>query len=154
MNLEETYDLYGRQLYGHALALTRHAQDAEDVVQSVFLKCAGSKPGARVKDVEAYLHTAVRRESLRHVKRRRRFRPLEGGLLVTSVNGVTRDDAEKLNACLFRLPAKQREVVVLHVYEGMTFQHLGKVLGVSPDTAASRFRYAKEKLRRWLRGLG
>ena len=146
--------LYASQLFGHALALTRHAADAEDVVQTVFLKCAGLSQRTTAKDMEAYLYTAVRRESLRHVKRRRRFRPLEDGLLVTSVNGVTLDEAEKLNACLFRLPAKQREVVVLHVYESMTFHHLGKVLGVSPDTAASRFRYAKEKLGRWLRGLG
>ena len=106
--------LYASQLFGHALALTRHAADAEDVVQTVFLKCAGLSQQTTAKDMEAYLYTAVRRESLRHLKRRRRFRPLEDGLLVTSVNGVTLDEAEKLNACLFRLPAKQREVVVLH----------------------------------------
>ncbi len=37
--------------------------------------------------------------------------------------------------------------MLLHVFEGLTFREVGERLGISPDTAASRFRYAREKLK-------
>ena len=63
MNLEDTYDRYGAQLYRHALALTRHGPDAEDVLQNVFVKLARRRSGQEIRDLEAYLHTAIRREA-------------------------------------------------------------------------------------------
>ena len=62
MNLEDTYDTFGAQLYRHALALTRHGPDAEDVLQNVFVKLAHRRSGQEIRDLEAYLHTAIRRE--------------------------------------------------------------------------------------------
>ena len=47
---------------------------------------------------------------------------------------------------LRRLPVRQSEVVVLKVWEGLTFAQIGEVLAVSPATATSRYRYALEKL--------
>ena len=46
-----------------------------------------------------------------------------------------------------QLPAEQREVVHLKVWEGMTFQEIADLTGESLNTAASRYRYAIEKLR-------
>jgi RNA polymerase sigma-70 factor (ECF subfamily) len=45
------------------------------------------------------------------------------------------------------LPPDQREVLHLHVYEGLTFQEIGDLAGLSINTIASRYRYALEKLR-------
>ena len=44
-------------------------------------------------------------------------------------------------------PTEQREVIVLKVDAGLTFAELAAVLGISANTAASRYRYALEKLR-------
>ena len=46
------------------------------------------------------------------------------------------------------LPAEQREVVVLKVWGALTFEQIGEQLQLSPNTAASRWRYAMEALRR------
>jgi RNA polymerase sigma-70 factor (ECF subfamily) len=46
------------------------------------------------------------------------------------------------------LPAEQREVVVLKVWGDLTFDEIGEQLSISPNTAASRWRYAMEALRR------
>ena len=45
------------------------------------------------------------------------------------------------------LPAEQKEVVFLKVFDGMTFKEIGSVCDVSSNTAASRYRYGIEKLR-------
>ena len=48
------------------------------------------------------------------------------------------------------LPREQREVVVLKVFEEMTFAEIGRLVGVSPNTAASRYRYAVAKMKEML----
>jgi hypothetical protein len=43
-------------------------------------------------------------------------------------------------------------VVVLKVWHEHTFEEIGQLLGVSPNTAAGRYRYGLEKLRVCLKG--
>jgi DNA-directed RNA polymerase specialized sigma24 family protein len=50
--------------------------------------------------------------------------------------------------------SNKREVVVLHAFEGLSFREAGEVAGISQDTAASRWRYACEKLKRSLTAKG
>jgi RNA polymerase sigma-70 factor (ECF subfamily) len=57
--------------------------------------------------------------------------------------------ASSLNA----LPPEQKTVVVLKVWERMTFAQIAEVLEISANTAASRYRYALDKLRNELRSL-
>lgn len=148
MDLAQIYDRHAGRLWRHALSLTRHRADAEDAVQTVFLKLARQRR-SRIRDIEAYLHTSVRRAALDCIARRERdARP--PAPLVEPRNGLTDEDAGALNEALGRLPREQREVVVLHIWEGLTFRRIGELLGVSPDTAASRFRYARTKLKEWL----
>ena len=49
-------------------------------------------------------------------------------------------------AALRSLPQEQAEVVVLKIWEGLTFSQIGDVLTISPNTAASRYQYAMTKL--------
>ena len=58
-----------------------------------------------------------------------------------------------LDSSLAALPAEQKVVVVLKVWENMTFAEIADVLDISANTAASRFRYALDKLRESLRPL-
>jgi len=53
-----------------------------------------------------------------------------------------------IDDALKRLPAEQREVVYLKVFEGMTFQEIADRCEISINTAGSRYRYAI----RWQRG--
>ena len=53
-----------------------------------------------------------------------------------------------------QLPQSQREVVVLKVYRDKTFREIARLLGVSLNTAASRYRYGMERLRGLLKDHG
>jgi RNA polymerase sigma-70 factor (ECF subfamily) len=57
---------------------------------------------------------------------------------------------EQVRLAVGRLPPAQAEVVVLRIWEEMTFLEIGSVLNQSPNTVASRYRYALEKLTRML----
>ena len=58
--------------------------------------------------------------------------------------------AAALEQALKALPPEQREVVHLHVYEGMTFQEVAHATAESINTASARYRYAVDKMRRLL----
>ena len=55
--------------------------------------------------------------------------------------------------CLARLPVEQREVIVLKVWHNYTFEEIGGLLEISPNTAAGRYRYGLHKIRRQLEGI-
>ena len=49
--------------------------------------------------------------------------------------------------CLERLPREQREVIVLKIWHEYTFENIGELLDLSPNTVAGRYRYGLQKLR-------
>lgn len=56
------------------------------------------------------------------------------------------EEAELLQQALQRIPEKLREVTVMKVWGGLTFAEIAHALAISPNTAASRYRYALERL--------
>jgi RNA polymerase sigma-70 factor (ECF subfamily) len=50
------------------------------------------------------------------------------------------------------LPPEQREVIVLKIWHGLTFEAIGHLLDISPNTAAGRYRYGINKLKLCMKG--
>ncbi len=145
------FDLTSNRLVRFAVALARNQHDAEDCVQTALVRVA-REPAllAAVTSPWAYLLRMVRNEVLL-LGRRKRSRPVLGDLtdLVTfrRVDELEREETfREVWLALRALPTDQAEVVVLKIWEGMTFAEIGQVLEVSPNTAASRYQYALAKL--------
>jgi RNA polymerase sigma-70 factor (ECF subfamily) len=68
--------------------------------------------------------------------------------------GGDREAALSLQAALLELPEEQREAVMMRIWSGMTLEEIAVATGVSLNTAASRYRYALEKLRERLKPEG
>ncbi len=67
---------------------------------------------------------------------------------------LSRKDAEeKLQEAMMGLPAKQRQVFALSFYEGLSYEEIGRLLGCSPGTVASRKHTAVKRLGSRLRKL-
>jgi RNA polymerase sigma-70 factor (ECF subfamily) len=60
---------------------------------------------------------------------------------------ICNEQLRQLSDAMAELPYDQREVIMLHFQAGMTFGTIGKSLGVSANTAKSRYRYGLDKLR-------
>ena len=149
------FDLTCHRLVRFAVTVTRNQHDAEDCVQTALVRVAREPSLLRsVACPWAYLLRMVRNEALR-IGRRKRQRPMVGDLtdLVTlrSVDELEREETHReVWSALRTLPPKQAEVVVLKIWEGMTFVQIGQILDTSPNTAASRYQYALAKLTRRL----
>lgn len=156
LSLERLYDDYSRSLYRFALALTGSGDDAEDAVQEVFVRVARDTRRLRkVTSIKAYLYTSTRNAAYSILRSRRRRENAEAELcrelsLATEVAGGTPVDKEALCRAFAQLPVEQREVLVLKVYEEMTFREIAETTRTSANTVASRYRYAVDKLRQAL----
>jgi RNA polymerase sigma-70 factor (ECF subfamily) len=148
--LGELYDRYSGLLYQFALALVRSRDGAEEVVQDSFLGLLKSRSQlASIRDIRSYLLRIVRNE----VSHRWRRHETDASALevVEAREGLSTKEVLEVNEALARLPEEQLTVVVLKVWQGMTFAEVAEALDIPANTAASRYRYALEKLRQWLK---
>lgn len=144
------YDTYGASLFRYAVLLLADAAAAEDVVHEVFATILRQPP--RLDNEAHYLRRAVRNECYSHLRRLRKHGEAvdERALIEPVVEGTSREERIALEHAIRELPPEQREVVSLHVFEGLTFQEIATSLDVSINTAAARYRYALAKLRQIL----
>lgn len=157
--LAELYDRFAGRLYRVALRMLGHHAAAEDAVQEVFLGLlkVRSRLGS-LEDLPAYLFSSLRRAVGRIQSHRNRWQVAEHTDRESPENGAPEATpcettwSEEVLQALRRLPPEQQEVVILKIEGELTFAEIGMAMGISPNTAASRYRYALEKLREHLRG--
>ena len=142
--VQRLYEQHGRGLLAYACSFVSSFALAEDVLHQVFerlLRGDLSISGAPI----AYVYRAIRNTSLNLIRSRAGDVDLEEGWLdAPSGMGQT---ALEIQSALRDLPEEQREVIVLHIWGQMTFEETAEALGITPSTAASRYRYGLSKLR-------
>jgi RNA polymerase sigma-70 factor (sigma-E family) len=134
-----------------AYLLTLHAQDSEDLLQTVLASAAGRWSRVqRSNDVDAYLRRAL----VNRAMSLRRFRSRHPETLVrdhadraATSPGLGTEDREILVRCLRRLPPRQRAVVVLRYYEELTETETAHILDCSVGTVKSQASKALASLR-------
>jgi len=131
-------------LYGRALGLSHG--EAEDVLHETFraLLELASPPD----DPAHYCVRSFRNRALNH--RRSLWRRLAREFESQRWFERSPDESELERAamrCLAELPPLQREVIVLKLWHDHTFAEIAKLMDVSPNTVAGRYRYGLEKLR-------
>ena len=139
----------GLVLYGRALGLSHG--EAEDVVQETFLALM-QKPELP-REPEHYCLRTFRNRALNYKRSlwRRLTRELESQRWFErndDENPTERAAMEQLAA----LPPEQREVIVLKIWNRCTFEEIGALLEISPNTAAGRYRYGLQKIKLQLEG--
>lgn len=155
LSLAMLYDLTADRMVRFAVTITGRQHDAEDAVSTTLVKIA-SRPKLLVAARQPwhYLLRMVRNESLVLIRSRSRLSSI--GAYADRLMGRNVDLAEQNDEkrrvwqALSSLPGEQSEVVVLKIWEQMTFAEIAEVLQITISTAASRYRYALEKLSRKL----
>jgi len=136
-------------LYGRALGLS-HAE-AEDVLQETFIALMQqAQPPAKL---EHYCVRSFRNRALNYRRSlwRRLTRELESTRWFERSSDESPAEREAMRH-LAELPVEQREVIVLKIWHRRTFEEIGEVLDISPNTAAGRYRYGLQKIKVRLEG--
>jgi RNA polymerase sigma-70 factor (ECF subfamily) len=129
----------------------RSGADAEDIVQEAFVRFWRQN-----RDVanRGLLYATVRSVALDLIRRDSRRARREAEAYSDSEQWVdpqfaADDESQRLlGTALNRLPHEQREVLVMKIWNDLTFAEIGEGLGISQNTAASRYRYALASLKK------
>jgi RNA polymerase sigma-70 factor (ECF subfamily) len=143
--IQALYQEHGPGLLLYACSLTGRRHTAEDVLHQVFVNLLKHK--ALPEEPKSYLFRAVHNVALNML--RGQSRDVDITDLGPWFEAPSQDQAEALALTqgIMQLPTEQRQVLVLHIWGGLTFEEIADFAAIPASTAASRYRYALEKLR-------
>jgi type II secretion system protein G len=141
-------------VYSVALRVARgDAHLAEDVTQRVFIQLARSAGSVcRHPAIIGWLHVTARHTAIKAIRgeQRRRVREQEASAM-HDPNPPAAVPWEQLRPLLDeaveRLPARDRDAVLLRFFQGLSHREIGDQLGLTEDTARKRIERSLEKLR-------
>jgi RNA polymerase sigma-70 factor, ECF subfamily len=142
--VRKLYEQHSRGLLAYACSILSSFACAEDVLHALFERLLSSNTEITTSP-QTYLYRAVRNASLNAIRNRKRDVELNDEWLEGPLG--TDSAAIDLQLALRELPQEQREIIILHLWGGLSFDDVAIALGISPSTAASRYRYGLSKLR-------
>lgn len=137
---------------GHSLIGDRHL--AEDAAQQAFAKAAVKLPQLRRKSQFAGWLAAICRNAARDMARSRETPASDVDLSVVDAESGHDGAAETVREALSRLSPRAREVIFLRFYDGLSYEQISAVLGISEQAINGRLRRAKRKMADYLRRQG
>ena len=152
--LDAMYRQHQNMVFRTAYRITGNAADAEDVLQTVFLRMARRDAAADVVELpENYLRRAAVHAALDVVRARRSSTPVNLDRLA-SAGGSQPDDGdlrELIRQARSELPTRSAEIFTLRFFEGLTNPEIAKALGISSITVAVTLHRTRRELQKKLR---
>ena len=152
LEFQTMVERYSASLYRLAYSYLCNRQDAEDVLQEVFLKFLRHRPVFSAEEQRrAWLMTVTAnqcRDLLRSPWRRRMGELNEA----QSLSAPEPESYPEIAAALAQLPAKDRAVVYLFYYEELPAKEIAAVLHMTDSAVRTRLSRARGKLKDLLGG--
>ena len=147
---------HGAKLLLFARQQARNPADAEDLLQEAFVRMwrlyghtGEVSPGLVFRAIRRLAIDWARSQDRRVIREGKVA--LDADMFAWFDRSLERDERQAaLLQAMERLPDEQKEVLTLKIWGGQTFDEIAKILGISLNTAASRYRYAMEKLKKWV----
>lgn len=167
--LSALYDRFSKLLYGLILAIVRDTDDAEDILQEVFIqvwKCASTYQPALGSPKTWLVRLAHNRaidllRSKRHRQKQMEVRDVteEGAMELQAAHAeegtwnqtVAREQTGFISTALSRLPREQQILIELAFLQGYSHQEIARNTGLPLGTVKTRIRSAMQALRTRLR---
>lgn len=158
-----------RKVWSHIFLLVRDREVTEDLFQEAFIKVVNHLKAGKYNEEGKFLPWVMRIAHnlvIDHFRRNKKMPMVrstdEYDVFATHaqpgknveeqmVNCQIDEDVRKL---IDRLPAEQKEVVVMRTYLGMSFKEIAEHTDVSINTALGRMRYALINMRRLIKQHG
>ena len=145
-NLSEIYTQHKQGFFSLALSVTRNRAEAEDSVQDAFMKLAKKKISPN-GDPVAYVYATVRNAALDRVRKRKRVVNVPEFVFDDERSkepkpGVTLQEQERnfiIRKEIEKLEEPQREVIIMKLFSGLTFEQISEVLNEPLSTVSSRY---------------
>ncbi|HET8911859.1 MAG TPA: RNA polymerase sigma factor [Ktedonobacteraceae bacterium] len=162
--LSQLYERYKRPIYTYVYRLLGNLEDADDLTQEVFIRACSTWENLHDRDnLSAWLYRIATNLCVDHLRRRKRITwlPLlrknqhserlgesveEEALYLPSSDGDIPGVAERelIRLALAQLQEEYAVVLVLSAAQGVPYQEIATIVGISPNAAATRISRAKK----------
>lgn len=149
---------YTEPLYWQIRRLVQSHDDANDVLQNVFIKAWQSIDSFRGDaKLSTWLHKIAINESISHLDRERRRQALsldgDDGALAAAIEADEHIDGDelalKLRKAIASLPEKQRLVFNMRYYDDMKYEEISEILGTSVGALKASYHLAAKKIEQY-----
>ena len=155
--LERLYDAHASGVFHYLNGIVKSEADAKDLLQDFFIKLRDVSLPAPIDNERAYLLRIAHRMAIdwlrRHASREKAESAHPQAVFASQDDPDADDFARRVESALHQLPPEQRSIAELKLWHGLTFDQIAEAQRIPLNTAASRYRYAIEKLRSLLRPL-
>ncbi len=154
--LGEIFEIYINQALKYSYLITGNKFTSEDIVQEAFIKCyLSAKSLKNVEQFKSWFFKILTRIAWKHVGKEKKALPLENIFekaddksIDKSINMYIRNqEAEMLHAEIEHLDLKQKTVIILFYFNGLTVKEIAKIIGCFEGTVKSRLYSARKKLK-------
>jgi RNA polymerase sigma-70 factor (ECF subfamily) len=160
-DLQRLYDEHAQALFAFLLHFTGNEDDTRDLLQEIFSRIARQPELLRgARNERSFLIRLAHNSAIDWMRRRgarQKYHEQAADdapqIFAPAQNPDETAFRASLSRALAELPEEQRAVVHLKLWENLTFEQIAEALAISPNTAASRYRYGIDKLRERLRPL-
>ena len=152
----ELVEKYSEQLYWHVRSIVGSHEDADDILQEVFVKVWKALPGFRGdSSVNTWLWRIATNEALSFLRKQKvraalRFSSLdaEAERVLDSDPWFDGDEAQRrLAVAVAKLPDKQRAVFCMRYFEEMPYEEISAITGTSVGALKASYHQAAEKIK-------
>ncbi|RJP35572.1 MAG: RNA polymerase sigma factor [Candidatus Omnitrophota bacterium] len=153
---EAFVDVFQERIFRFLYYRLKNRQDAEDVLQTVFLKAYHDRKKLCKVNTRAgsYLFRMAKNACIDHYRKQKRmthvspinqYREIPVG---THPESNDWDELERIDNILRQIPVKQADVIRLRIMDDLSFSEIAEVTGCFETTVRTRYRYGVRKLRR------
>lgn len=125
--------------------------EAEDIVYDAILKfLENNRRDIKPESVRLYLFKTVYNLCVDRTRAgKQNLIPIESiDIEESPEDGPDQEEADRINACLERLPSREAEIIRMNVIDGLSFVEISNLLSIPQSTAKSRFKSGMDKLRK------
>ncbi len=151
---------YQEKLYWHIRRLVVDHEDANDVLQNVFIKVWKGLEGFR-EDSQLYtwLYRIATNESLTFMEQQKKRSAVSLSDVEEGLSNKVRSDSNfdanrlewKLQLAIQQLPEKQRVVFNLRYYDEMPYQEMSRILETSEGALKASYHHAAKKIEEFIK---
>ena len=150
--LARAFEAHHALVFRTAYRITGNAADAEDVLQTIFLRLLGRPEGDPLENEESYLRRAAVNASLDLIRARREDHAADSDDLPSGGRAPDAGELRRaLRRALGRLNPRSAEIFSLRFLEGFSNQEIARLLGISRVLVAVIVHRARRQLQHELR---
>lgn len=142
--LEKIYNKYQKVIYGIVFSILKNKDDAEDIVQSVFIKLHTlDKSKLPENNITCWIYTLTKNETLQFLRNQKNNIDLDSIYDLEDTNNEINKliDKETYNKMISKLTSKEKEIISLKIISNLSFEQISEILG--EKTGTIKWRYYK-----------